>query len=44
MEEQRPAEKVMDCVKNEMTEKGIDDIMTSDRDDWNKKIYCADHR
>ena len=32
----------MDCVKNDMKEKGVSDSMTDDRTVWKKKTCCAD--
>ena len=38
----RPKKRWMDCVKNDMKEKGVSDSMTDDRTAWKKKTCCAD--
>lgn len=38
----RPKKRWMDCVKKDMSEKGVNDLVTSDRKVWKDKIYCAD--
>ena len=32
----------MDCVRDDMNEKGVNDSVTSDRGEWKKKTCCAD--
>ena len=38
----RPKRRWMDCVTNDMLEKGVDDAMTANRGEWKKMICCAD--
>ena len=38
----RPKKRWMDCVTNDMLEKGVDDARTSYRGEWKKITYCAD--
>ncbi|KAJ8709025.1 hypothetical protein PYW07_008851 [Mythimna separata] len=38
----RPKKRWMDCVKTDMKEKGVSDVMTGDRTEWKKKTCCAD--
>ncbi|CAK1594062.1 unnamed protein product [Parnassius mnemosyne] len=40
----RPNKRWIDCVKSDMRMKGVSMEMTADREEWNKKIYCADPR
>ena len=37
----RPKKRWMDCVTNDMLEKGVDDAMTANRGEW-KMTCCAD--
>ena len=37
-----PKKRWMDCAKNDMKEKGVNDSMTIDRMAWNKKTCSAD--
>ena len=30
----------MDCVTNDMLEKGVDDVMTANRGEWKKMCYA----
>ena len=36
----RPKKRWMDCVTNDMLEKGVDDAMTVNRGEW-KKMTCG---
>jgi hypothetical protein len=38
----RPKKRWMNCVKGDMTIKGVNMEMTSDRREWKKKTFCAD--
>ena len=38
----RPKKRWIDCVKSDMNVKKVNSEMMSDRDEWNKKTYCAD--
>ena len=38
----RPKKRWMDCLRNDMKEKGGNDTVTSDRGEWKKKTCCAD--
>ena len=38
----RPKKRWMDCVTNDMLEKGVDDAMTANRGEWKKMTCCAD--
>ena len=38
----RPRKRRIDCVKNDMKEKGVSDIMTVERADLRNKPCCAD--
>uniref|UniRef100_A0A2A4JJS9 Uncharacterized protein n=1 Tax=Heliothis virescens TaxID=7102 RepID=A0A2A4JJS9_HELVI len=38
----RPKKRWMDCVKDDMSKKGVNVSMTSDREKWKEKTYCAD--
>ena len=38
----RPKKIWMDCVTNDMLEKGVDDAMTANRGEWKKMTCCAD--
>ena len=37
-----PKKRWMDCVTNGILEKGVDDAMTANREDWKKMTYCVD--
>ena len=32
----------MDCVSNDMLEKGVDDAVAANRGEWKKMTCCAD--
>lgn len=38
----RPKKRWMDCVRKDMSVKGVSVEMTADRDEWKKRTYCAD--
>ncbi|PZC72650.1 hypothetical protein B5X24_HaOG210780 [Helicoverpa armigera] len=38
----RPRKRWIDCLKEDMKQKGVDVSMTSDREEWKKKTCCAD--
>ena len=38
----RPKKRWMDCVRNDMKDKGVNDSVTVDRGEWKKKTCCAD--
>ena len=38
----RPKKRWMDCVRDDMNEKGVNDSVTFDRGEWKKKTCCAD--
>ena len=38
----RPKKRWMDYVKHVMNVKTVNSEMTSDRDEWKKKTYCAE--
>ena len=38
----RPKKRWMDCVMNDMLEKGVDDAMSANRGGWKKMTCCAD--
>ena len=38
----RPKKRWMDCVANDMLEKGVDDAMTPNTGKWKKMTCCAD--
>ena len=40
----RPKKRWMDCVRDDMNEKGVNDSVTFDRGEWKKKTCCDDHK
>ena len=40
----KPKKRWMDCVTNDMLEKGVDDAKMANRGEWKKTTCCADPR
>ncbi|CAH0719281.1 unnamed protein product, partial [Brenthis ino] len=38
----RLKKRCIDCMRQDMKEKGVNDEMTSNRGEWKRKAYCAD--